>query len=136
LAVGTVVAVARGEVFPIINCSDIAGMRTFYESVLGGELVYQFPEEGDAVYLVLRIGTGQVGLGLGTGPALYGDTPLPASGHAVDICVYVRDLPGVVAAAERSGAAVPVWPQLMPWGETVAYLQDPEGTMLLVIQDD
>jgi catechol 2,3-dioxygenase-like lactoylglutathione lyase family enzyme len=129
-------AVARGELFPIINCSDIAGMRAFYESVLGGEQVYQFPDEGDAVYLVLRIGTGQVGLGLGTGPALYGDTPLPASGHAVDICVYVGDLPGVVAAAERSGAAVPVRPQLMPWGETVAYIQDPEGTMLLVIQDE
>lgn len=122
--------------FPIINCSDIARMRAFYESVLGGELVYQFPEEGDAVYLVLRIGTGQVGLGLGTGPALYGDMPLPASGHAVDICVYVRDLPGVVAAAERSAAGVPVRPQLMPWGETVAYIQDPEGTMLLMIQDD
>lgn len=111
-------------------------MRAFYESVLGGEQVYQFPDEGDAVYLVLRIGNGQVGLGLGTGPALYGDTPLPASGHAVDICVYVRDLPGVVAAAEQSGATVRLKPQLMPWGEAVAYIQDPEGTMLLVIQDD
>jgi lactoylglutathione lyase len=54
LPVGTVVAVTRGEVFPIINCSDIAGMRTFYESVLGGELVYQFPDEGDAMLLVIQ----------------------------------------------------------------------------------
>jgi uncharacterized glyoxalase superfamily protein PhnB len=122
--------------FPIINCSDIAGMRAFYESVLGGERIYQFPDDGEAVYLVLRIGTGQLGLGVGTGPALYGDTPLPASGHAVDICVYVADLASVVAAAEQSGAAVPVRPQLMPWGETVAYITDPEGTMLLVIQED
>ena len=34
----------------------------------------------------------------------------------------------------QAGAAIPMRPQAMPWGETVAYVQDPEGTMLLVIQ--
>jgi lactoylglutathione lyase len=65
---------------------------------------------------------------------LYGDTPLPATGHAVDICVCVDDLEEVVHAARRAGATVPVGPQDMPRGETVAYVQDPESTMLLVIQ--
>ncbi len=76
----------RRELFPVINCTDIAGMPAFYES---------------------------------------GETPLPASGHAVDICVYVSDLAGVVAHAEALGAPVPLPPQVMPWGETVAYVQDP-----------
>jgi uncharacterized glyoxalase superfamily protein PhnB len=47
--------------------------------------------------------------------------------------VYVPDLDAVVAAASES---VVVPPADMPWGERVAYVSDPEGTMLLVIQDE
>jgi lactoylglutathione lyase len=127
---------ARGEVFPIINCVDLTRMRAFYETVFGGALAYQFPEDGDAVYLTLTVGSGTIALGLGTGPAMYGETPLPATGHAVDLCLYVPDLDGAVAAAQPNGGAVAVAPADMPWGERVAYLRDPEGTMLLVIQDE
>ena len=124
---------ARGEVFPIVNCLDITATRDWYETVLSGILTYRFPEEGEPDYLTLRIGAGQVALGRGTAPALYGETPRPATGHAVDLCLYVPDLAAVVEAA---GAAVVVPPAEMPWGERVAYLRDPEGTMLLVIQDE
>jgi len=128
---------ARGEVFPIINCGDLAGTRDWYERVLSGTLAYRFPEEGEAQYLTLRIGNGQVALGNGSGLALYGEVPLPASGHAIDLCVYVVDLAAVVAAAEASAAGTVVVPPAdMPWGERVAYLRDPEGTMVLVIQDE
>lgn len=71
----------RGEVFPIINCADLAGTRARYERVLAGKLAYQFPDDGEAQYLTLRIGVGQIALGNGTGPAMYGETPLPASGQ-------------------------------------------------------
>ncbi len=124
---------ARGEVFPIVNCADLPRAREWYERVLSGRLAYQFPEEGDPQYLTLRVGAGQVALGHGTAPALYGQTPRPATGRAVDLCVYVPDLDAVVDAAAGS---VVMPPADMPWGERVAYLQDPEGTMLLVIQDD
>jgi lactoylglutathione lyase len=127
---------ARGEVFPIINCRDIRGMKAFYEQVFGGTQAYQFPEEGEPVYLTLAIGKGQVALGVGTGPAMYGEMPLPATGHAVDLCLYVPDLDAVLDAAPDAGGTVAVRPQVMPWGERVAYLRDPEGTMLLVIQDE
>ncbi|WP_203137248.1 VOC family protein [Microbacterium sp. JZ31] len=123
---------ARGEVFPIVNCVDLARALDWYQRVLGGTLAYRFPEEGDPQYVTLRVGAGQVALGNGTGPALYGETPRPATGHAVDLCVYVLDLETVVRAAAD---AVAVPPADMPWGERVAYLRDPEGTMILVIQD-
>lgn len=128
----TLSPMAKGEVFPIINCRDLAGTRAFYERVFGGRIAYQFPEDGEAVYLTLTVGSGTVAMGVGTGPAMYGETPLPATGHAVDLCLYVGDLDGVVAAAGEQ-AVVP--PAEMPWGERVAYVRDPEGTMLLVIQD-
>lgn len=127
---------ARGEVFPIINCSDLPGARQFYETVFGGTVAYQFPESGEPVYLTLTVGSGTIALGVGTGPAMYGETPLPATGHAVDLCVYVADLDATLAAAPAAGGAVVVSAQVMPWGERVAYVRDTEGTLLLVIQDE
>ncbi|CAN5582662.1 VOC family protein [soil metagenome] len=126
---------ARGEVFPIINCSDLPRVRAFYESVFGGTIAYQFPEQGEAVYLTLSVGEGTIALGLGTGEAMYGETPLPATGHAVDLCLYVPDLDAVVRDAPAHHGQVAVPPAEMPWGERVAYVRDPEGTMLLVIDD-
>ncbi len=123
---------ARGELFPIVNCADLGRTRAWYENVLGGELAYRFPDDGEPQYLTLRIGAGTIGLGNGTAPSLYGQSPLPATGHAVDLCVYVPDLDAVVTAA---GDAVVTPPGDMPWGERVAYLRDPEGTMILTIQD-
>jgi len=125
---------AERSVFPIINCTSIAPMHWFYANVFGGEVAYRFPPEGEAVYLTLKVGDGQIALGLGNDPAMYGETPLPASGHAVDICLYVADLDAAVAAADGAGGAVVTPPADMPWGERVAYLRDPQGTMLLVIQ--
>jgi lactoylglutathione lyase len=123
------------ELFPIINVTAIAPVRAFYEQVFGAELQYRFPDDGEPVYLTLRVGAGQVALGLGTGPAMYGEVPLPATGHAVDICLYVGDLDAALAVAPGAGGAVVVPAQDTPWGERVAYLRDPQGTMLLVIQD-
>ncbi|MCP3136432.1 VOC family protein [Pyxidicoccus xibeiensis] len=122
------------DVFPIINCRDILAAREFYRAVFGGTQNYQFPEEGTPAFLTLKVGTGTIGLGVGTEPAMYGETPLPATGHAIDLCLYVDDLDAVVAAAGQHGGAVPVPPRDMPWGERVAYVRDPEGTLLLVIQ--
>lgn len=129
---------ALGELFPILNVDEIAPVRAFYEAVLGAELAYRFPDDEDAdpVYLTLRVGGSTLGIGLGTGPAMYGETPLPASGHAVDICVYVPGLDAAVASAPAAGGIVVVPPQDTPWGERVAYLRDPQGTMILTIQDD
>ena len=126
---------ASGEVFPIINCADLARARRFYEGLFGGVVSYQSPPEGDAEFLTLAVGSGTIALGVGTVAAAYGDVPLPATGHAVDLCIYVEDLDRVANAVGDHGGSLVTEPALMPWGERVAYLRDPEGTMVLVIQD-
>jgi lactoylglutathione lyase len=126
---------ARGDLFPIINCDAILPVKSFYVTVFGAEQTYTFEQEGEEVYVTLAVGSGQIALGLGSGPALYGETPLPATGHAVDVCLYVPDLDAAVTAAPDAGGQVVTPPQDMPWGERVAHLQDPQGTMLLTIQD-
>ena len=78
---------ATGEVFPIINCRDLSGTLGWYERVMSGILAYRFPDEGDLEYATLRIGAGQVAFGNGTVPAIYGETPLPSTGHSVDLCL-------------------------------------------------
>lgn len=126
----------RHELFPIINVDAIGPVQRFYETVFGASVDYVFPETGEPVYITLRVGDCSLAIGLGTGPAMYGETPLPASGHGIDLCVYVADLPAAVAAAPAAGGAVVTAPTDTPWGERVAYLSDPQGTMLLVIQGD
>jgi len=127
---------ARGELFPVVNCRDLAATKAFYQQVFGGVQSYEYLHEGVEVYVTLDVGSGRIALGLGTGPAMYGETPLPASGHAVDLCLYVADLDAAVSTAPRAGGRVVVEPQETPWGERVAYLQDPEGVMLLTIQEE
>jgi len=90
--------------------------------VFGGKQAYQFPAEGEPVYLTLAEGTGTVAQGVGSGPAMYGEMPLPATGHAVDLCLYVSNLDAVVAEAPKRGGAAAVAPAEMPWGERVAYM--------------
>ncbi len=87
------------EAFPITNCADLARTQPWYERVLRGTVRYRFPAEGNPEYVTLEIGAVQIGLGNGSGPALYGQTPLPATGHAVDICVYVPNVDEVTSAA-------------------------------------
>lgn len=91
---------------------------------------------GEQVYATLDLGSGKLALGVGTGRAMYGEVPLPATGHAVDLCLYVPDLDGVASAAAGGGGRVVTAPQDTPWGERIAYLEDPEGTMLLTVQEE
>jgi lactoylglutathione lyase len=104
---------SRGELFPIINVDAIQPMRAFYEAVLDATLAYRFPDDGDPVYITLTIGRSTLALGVGTGPAMYGETPLPANGHAVDLCVYVPDLDAAVDRAPAAGgsSSCPRWRQ-------------------------
>ena len=125
---------SRRELFPIVACSDLPRTRAFYEEVLGGELAYAFPEDGEPVYLTLRVGDATLALAAGWGLTAYGEQALPASGHPVDLCVYVDDLDEVLGAAPRQGGALVVPAAHMPWGERVGWISDPEGVHVLVIQ--
>ncbi|WP_225755289.1 glyoxalase/bleomycin resistance/extradiol dioxygenase family protein [Actinotalea sp. Marseille-Q4924] len=127
---------SSGEVFPILHVDAIEPVLAFYRDTFAAEVSYRFPDDGVPEYLTLRIGRSSVALALGTSPTMYGEVPLPASGHAVDLCIYVPDLDAAVVAAPRARGEVTVPPTDTPWGERVAYLRDPQGTMLLVIQDD
>jgi lactoylglutathione lyase len=127
---------SRRELFPILACRDLPAARRSYTEVLDGRPQYQFPAEGDPVYLTLSIGESTLGLGVGTDQNAYGERPLPSTGHQVDLCVYVDDLDAVLAAAGGHGGALVAEAADMPWGERVGWIRDPDGVHILVIQGD
>ena len=49
------------RVMPMLSVADMAASRRFYETLLGGQLVYQFPPEGEPAFLTLSFGATELG---------------------------------------------------------------------------
>jgi lactoylglutathione lyase len=115
--------VARSA-FPILVWDDLSVLLGFYRDVLGGEVVYRFPEDGDPAYVSLRLGESSIGLGVDPSP--------PRGPQRVSVWVYVADVDAVVAAAVAAGVPVLEEPADQPWGERTARLQDPTGVHVVL----
>lgn len=122
--------------FPMLSVESLPAALRFYVELLGGEENYRFPPTGDAVFVTLRLGSSELGLGLlGDGPALHGQEQRPALGHRIELCLYVTDLDRVVGLLGAAGAPVLLQPSQQPWGERVAYVSDPDGNLVLLVEE-
>jgi lactoylglutathione lyase len=122
--------------FPMLSVASLPAALRFYAELLGGEEKYRFPPTGDAVFVTLRLGSSELGIGqLGSGPALHGQQQRPASGHRIELCLYVADLDRVVALLGSAGAPILLQPSEQPWGERVAYAADPDGNLVLLVEE-
>ena len=70
--------------------------------------------------------------GLMTGSTLHGKALRPASGHRVELCVYVQDVDRAFAELVAAGAPPVVEPCDQPWGERMAYVEDPDGNLVML----
>jgi predicted enzyme related to lactoylglutathione lyase len=119
---------AVDTVFPIVTTADLERLLPFYTDVLGGEQVYQFPPEGAAAYVSLRLG--QATLGLGHDPQYR-----PAVGTpAICLWLYVDDIVDVVERIRAAGGRITQEPADQPWGEREARAEDPDGNLLVLGQ--
>lgn len=122
--------------FPMLSVESLPASLHFYIELLGGEQNYRFPPSGDAVFVTLRLGASELGLGqLGEGPALHGQALRPALGHRIELCLYVTELDRLVGSLGAAGVRVLLEPSLQPWGERVAYVSDPDGNLLLLVEE-
>jgi lactoylglutathione lyase len=119
------------RLFPMLSVADLDEALAFYGGVLGGEETSRFPEK-DPVYLTLRVGASELGIGYVTGHTLHGRPQRPASGHRIELCVYVDDVDATKAAARAAGVAVVTEPVDQAWGERVAYVEDPDGNLVML----
>lgn len=120
------------SLFPMLSVVDLERSVAFYGDLLGGEETYRFPASGAPVFVVLKLGDSQIGLGLISEPALHGQPLRPASGHRIELCVYVESVEHAVEALRTAGASVILEPVDQPWGERVAYVADPDGNLVML----
>jgi lactoylglutathione lyase len=106
------------DAFPIFSVSDLARTKRFYEG-LGFEQTYQFPPDGEPGFVTLQRGASQIGIGAGA-----------EEGDRVAYWVYVDDVDASLDALRAAGAVVVAEPVDQPWGERVAQVRDPAGTLV------
>ena len=122
---------SASRIMPMLSVADMAASRLFYEQRLGGSLVYQFPDAGEPVFLTLKFGETELGLGVrGEGKGVHGRPLRPASGHRIELCINVDDVDGALALLE---APVVMTPVDQPWGERAAYVEDPDGNLVMLV---
>ena len=120
------------RVMPMLSVADMAAALRFYRETLGGQQIYQFPETGEAVFLTLRFGDTELGIGLLTDQPMHGRPQRPATGHRVELCINVADADEAVAALNAIGAKTVTPPVDLPWGERSAYVEDPDGNLVML----
>lgn len=121
------------RVMPMLSVGDMRQSLAFYAGVLGGEKVYQFPPDGDAVFLTLAFGATELGIGLTSETPLHGRKQRPASGHRIELCINVENTDAAVDALRAIGARVVLEPVDQPWGERAAYVEDPDGNLVMLV---
>ena len=112
------------SLFPILLARDLPALVRFYESALGAEVAYRFGSDGQDDYVSLQIG--QVSIGVGRDP----DALPPMPGDRVALWFYVDDVDATYRAWLAAGGHGEQPPADMPWGERVAQVRDPGGTLV------
>ena len=121
------------KLFPMLSCGDLERSLAFYGDLLGGVETYRFPEQGAPSFIALTVGeSSEIGLGGVAAEPLHGQPQRPASGHRVELCVYVDEVDAVFARAGAEGFEPVAGPTDMPWGERVAWITDPDGNLVML----
>jgi lactoylglutathione lyase len=118
--------------FPIIYVKDIAACVDFYCQVLGFEHIRQWPggHEGPS-YVFLKLG--EIGLGLTLYEAAEEHVEkniLLNANKQFELCLYTDNVDLAAERLQLQGAYMLVPPSTKPWGQRVAYFEDPEGNVI------
>jgi len=120
--------------FPVVYCEDLPGTLAFYRDLLGFEVDFAFPEEGEPGFVALKLGGSELALAdvAGQDAGTHGLPVRPIGGHRFEVCLHVADVDAAVTELRGAGAPVLVEPADQPWGERLAYVQDPEGNPVML----
>lgn len=124
--------VAFRSPFAILNTEDVPRAVAFYRDLLGFAEAYRFPEDGAPTFVTLRLDGAELGISEVSDEPMHGRPLRPATGHRFEMCVYADDADEAVAALRSAGVPVLAEPADQPWGERVAFVEDPDGTPVLI----
>ena len=115
--------------YTIIYVADVAATLAFYRAAFGFDILFQH-EAGD--YGELNTGgtklcfssfalMAQIGKAVAT---------VPPEKPSYELAFETGDVAGGITRAIGAGAILVSAPQQMPWGQTLAYVRAPEGTLI------
>jgi lactoylglutathione lyase len=115
--------------FPVLYAKDVERVARFYVR-LGFEEQFRMPDEtGAAGFIGLRRDAAELGVTVEASPRmLAGVEPGPGPRH--ELFVYVGDVDATFEELRSAGAVTLRAPADMPWGERIAFVQDPEGNVV------
>ena len=113
------------ELFPILTTPDLARCLGFYRDLLGGTVTYQFPADGEAVYVAVQIGRSHLGIG-------QEDESGAFTNDRVTLWIYADDCDAGLDRLRDGGVKVVHEPMDQPWGERMATVVDPDGNRVII----
>ena len=121
------------EAFPILYAEDVERSIRFYCDLLGFEVVYRWPAEGDVEFAFLRLDPLGIGIAAHSAPGeLLGRSPVRGSPPRFELCIYADDVDRAASELSAGGARLLVPPADQPWGERLLYVEDPDGNPIQV----
>lgn len=124
---------AYTSAFPIVHTDDLQRLIAFYEGVMRLPVTYRYPDHGEVEFVVVAVGDSAIGLGTYAGlERLAG--PQPRGGRPFELCFYSDDLDEDMDRLRKASAEIVREPEVMPWGERMAYATDPDGNLIMLAQ--
>lgn len=117
--------------FPILTTADLPRALGFYGGLLDASVHYQFPPEGEPVYVGLHLG--ESNLGIGWHPDTVAGSADPKTGQRIDLIVYADDCDAAIERLRAGGAPILEEPADQPWGERMARVEDPDGNRIIIM---
>ena len=115
--------------YTILYVADVPATLTFYEAAFGLKTRF-LHESGD--YGELETGSTALAFSAHSLMQQLGKNPQTANAHApsFEIALCTPDVPAALARAIAAGAKAMRPVEVMPWGQTIAYVADTNGFLV------
>jgi lactoylglutathione lyase len=119
------------EPFPILHVEQPERSVRFYRECFGFEEQMRWPEDGPLEFAFLRMGETGIGIASTAAPELP-DWPSERHLGSFQLCIYTDDTDAAAGRLVAQGVTQLTAPYEAPWGETLAFFEDPDGNLIHV----
>lgn len=120
------------EAMPNLYSADVARATVFYRDLLGFRQTFQYPAEGPAEHVELRLGDTTIAISSNEAVAAVG-LPAPSRGHPLELVVWCEDTDAAVDELRTAGTPVVVEPTDHVAGHRRGYVSDPDGNWVAIV---
>jgi lactoylglutathione lyase len=113
--------------------ADVATAARFYGEQLGFNQSFRYPPSGEARHVELRLGDSVLAISSYAAVVEIG-LPPPAAGHVHELVIWCDELDSAIARLRSAGAPVLIEPHDHVAGHRRAYVADPDGNWLALVQ--